>query len=78
MRAVKVLPKGQITLPSAVRRKFKIAQGDTLILEENGERITIRKGKTIHDYAGTLPNLGIPIEEMIERSIDEMVKDLGR
>ncbi len=78
MRAVKVLPKGQITLPSAVRRKFKIAEGDTLILEENGERITIRKGKTIHDYAGTLPNLGIPIEEMIERSIDEMVKDLGR
>ena len=78
MRAVKVLPKGQITLPSEVRRKFKISQGDTLILEENGERITIRKGKTIYDLAGSLPNLGIPIEEMIEKATDEAVKDMGR
>ena len=78
MQAVKVLPKGQITLPSRVRRKLKIAEGDMLILEENGEKITIRKGKTIHDFAGSLPNLGIPIDEMIEGAIDEMVKDLGK
>lgn len=77
-QAVKVLPKGQITLPKNVRRKLNIAEGDMLTLEEKGGEIRIKKGKTIHEFAGTLPNLGMPAEEMIERSLDEAVKDKGK
>jgi AbrB family looped-hinge helix DNA binding protein len=76
--AVKVLSKGQITLPSEVRRRLKIAEGDTLTLEEKAGKITLKKGKSIFDLAGILPNLGIPIDEMIEKATEEAVKDMGR
>jgi AbrB family looped-hinge helix DNA binding protein len=38
MQAVKVLPKGQITLPKNVRKRLTIEVGDTLILEEKKTR----------------------------------------
>jgi AbrB family looped-hinge helix DNA binding protein len=75
MQAVKVLPKGQITLPKKVRKKFGIRPGDSLIIEEDREKIVLKKGKTIYDYIGFLPKPEIPIEEMIERSVAEAVKE---
>ncbi|MBI5816106.1 MAG: AbrB/MazE/SpoVT family DNA-binding domain-containing protein [Nitrospinae bacterium] len=71
MKAVKVLPKGQITLPSAIRRRLKIKEGDTLVMEDKGEAVTIRKGKTIFDYAGSLPSLGMSIEAMREKAVKD-------
>ncbi len=32
MQAVKVLPKGQITLPKKIRKSMNIKDGDTLII----------------------------------------------
>ena len=34
MRAVKVLPKGQITLPKEMRKSLGIKEGDTLVIEK--------------------------------------------
>ncbi len=75
MQAVKVLPKGQITLPKNVRKQLKIEVGDTLILEENENQLVIKKGKTIFDYVGLLPNRGMSVEEIREQAIREGVKD---
>ena len=75
MKAVKVLPKGQITLPKEIRKDLNIKEGDTLVVEKADGDIILRKGKTIFDYAGTLPNLGMSIEEMREKAIEEAVKE---
>ena len=45
--SVKVLPKGQITLPAKVRKKLDIHVGDSLILEETEDGVSLKKGKTI-------------------------------
>lgn len=77
MPAVKVLPKGQITLPQKTRERLGIKVGDTLLLDEKGEKITLSRGKTLFDYKGTLPNLGLTIAEMREKAISESVKRRG-
>jgi len=75
MKVVKVLSKGQITLPKKIRESLHIKEGDTLLIEKKGGDIILKKGKTIFDYAGTLPNLGISIEEMREKAIEKAVRD---
>jgi AbrB family looped-hinge helix DNA binding protein len=75
MQAIKVLPKGQITLPKNVRERLGIDVGDPLILEEKNNEIILKKTKTILDYAGILPNLGISIDKMIEKATVEAAND---
>lgn len=75
MQTVKVLPKGQITLPKQVRKKLKIGVGDRLLLEEEGEKIVLKKGKTIFDYIGSLPSKGMSTEMMRERAVAEAAKE---
>jgi len=75
MQAVKVLPKGQITLPKKIRKALNIEEGDTLVIKETRGEFIFKKGKTIHDYIGSLPKPDISIEEVIEKSIKEAVKD---
>jgi AbrB family looped-hinge helix DNA binding protein len=75
MQTVKVLPKGQITLPKQVRKKFKIGVGDRLLIEEDEEKIVLKKGKTIFDYIGSLPSLGMSTEKMREKAVAEAAKE---
>ena len=73
MLAVKVLPKGQITLPKKLRERLHIREGDTLILEPGADQIVLKKGKTIFDFAGALPNLGMTIDELREKAVAQGV-----
>ncbi len=75
MQSLKVLPKGQITLPQRVRKKLKIGVGDRLLMEEDEEKIVLKKGKTIFDYVGSLPNLGMSAEKMREKAVAEAVRE---
>lgn len=75
MQAVKVLPKGQITLPKEMRKSLGIKEGDMLVIEKSDGDIIIKKGKTIHDYIGFLPKPEAPIEEIIEKATEEAVKE---
>ena len=68
MQAVKVLPKWQITIPKKVREKLKIHVGDTVVVEEREGEIVLRKGKTIFDYAESLPNLRMTVDEIREKA----------
>ena len=76
MPVVKILSKGQITLPKKIREAMNIKEGDTLLVEKSGREIVMRKGKTIFDYAGTLPNLEVSIDELRERASEEVAKDV--
>jgi AbrB family looped-hinge helix DNA binding protein len=69
MHAVKVLPKWQITIPKRVREKLKIRVGDTIVVEEREGEIVLKKGKTIFDYAQSLPDLGMTVDEIREKAI---------
>ncbi len=69
MQAVKVLPKWQITIPKRVREKLKIRIGDTIVVEERKGEIILKKGKTIFDYAQSLPDLGMTVDEIREKAI---------
>ena len=75
MQTVKVLPKGQITIPKDVRKHMGIKEGDTLVIEEDEDKVVLKKGKTIFDYAGTLPDIGMSIKEMRKKAIKEAAKD---
>ncbi|MEW6087704.1 MAG: AbrB/MazE/SpoVT family DNA-binding domain-containing protein [bacterium] len=75
MQVVKVLPKGQITLPKKIRKALNIKDGDTLVVEKTGQELVIKKGKTIFDYVGTLPNIGLSIDEIREKAIEKAVKE---
>jgi AbrB family looped-hinge helix DNA binding protein len=75
MQSVKVLPKGQITLPKKIRESLHIEEGDTLIIEKADDEVRLKKGKTIFDYAGTLPNRGMTAEELREKALREAAKD---
>lgn len=77
MQAVKVLPKGQITLPKKIRQHLSINVGDALVIEEEKDRIVIKKGKTIYDFIGTLPDLGMSVEEMIEKATEVVAKEIA-
>ncbi len=77
MTVVKVLPKGQITIPKKIRKHMHIEVGDTLELEESKGNIILKKGKTIFDYIGSLPDLGMSTEEMIEKATEEIAKESG-
>ena len=68
MQAVKVLPKWQITIPKKVREKLKISVGDAMVMETREGEILLKKGKTIFDYAQSLPSLGMAIEEIREKA----------
>lgn len=72
---VKVLPKGQITLPRKLRADLHINEGDTLILERTEDGVIIRRGKTIFDYFGALPSKGLTVEQMREKARAEVAKD---
>lgn len=72
---VKVLPKGQITLPKKIREALRIKEGDALVVFLRGEEIVLRKRKTLFDLAGTLPNLGLSPEEMIEKALEEAARE---
>ena len=43
MQAVKVLPKGQITLPKEIRESLDIKEGDTLTIEKTDGEVILKK-----------------------------------
>ena len=43
MQTVKVLPKGQITIPKDVRKHMGIKVGDTLVIEEADDKVVLKK-----------------------------------
>ena len=77
MQAVKILPKGQITIPMKIRKRLSIHEGDTLLIDMQEDGIVLKRGKTILDFAGSLPDLGVTIDAIREKALAEAAKDRG-
>jgi AbrB family looped-hinge helix DNA binding protein len=48
MPLIKVKKHSQITIPNEIRRKFKIAEGDYLEIEEHNNELILKPVKMIH------------------------------
>ncbi len=72
---VKVLPKGQITLPKSVREDLGIEERDVLILEKKEDKIELKKAKTIKDFYGFLKGKKSVSRKEIDEIIEEAVKE---
>jgi len=48
MSLVKVKRHSQITIPNEIRRKFKIAEGDYLEIEEQDNQLVLKPVKVVH------------------------------
>jgi AbrB family looped-hinge helix DNA binding protein len=61
--------KGQITLPKAVRDGLGLQPFDRLEVELEGDSARVRRARTsLEEIAGSLPPLGVPIEDMPARA----------
>lgn len=69
---VRVQEKGQVTIPSRIRKKLKLKKGDLVIFEETESGATIKPVEVLMtdalDQIGkALQEKGITLEEIIER-----------
>lgn len=70
MTEVSVTKKGQITIPVALRRKFRIEEGSKVEVVEEEGNIVIRKLPSIFDLAGS--GAGKGDVEKLKRILDQM------
>jgi len=72
--ATRVTDKGQTTIPKALREKYGIEPGDTVMWEDTGEQIVVKKA--ISDVGrGMLFDDDVP-EEKRKEIADEMTKEI--
>jgi AbrB family looped-hinge helix DNA binding protein len=56
MKSVKISSKNQVVIPSEVRAKLGLSEGDRLIIERLTENeVTLRKEPSYRDLKGVLP-----------------------
>ena len=52
MTDVLVTRKSQITIPTALRRKYRIKEGTTIIIEDSGDNIVLKVVPRFEDLIG--------------------------
>ena len=70
MTEVSVTPKGQVTIPVELRKKYRINPGSKVEITEEEGKILITKVTSILDLAGTGSHIATPDE--IKAELDEM------
>ncbi len=82
MALVKVLPKGQITLPKAIRERVGISEGDRVLVEVVGERevrlIPLPRRTSVREAGRTVVARWLLDEETIRRAVEEGRREAGR
>ena len=69
MVATTLTSKGQVTIPKHVRDGLGLKPFDKVEIELIGDEARVRKAQTtLEEIAGSLPPLGIPVEEMPARA----------
>ncbi len=69
---VRVQEKGQVTIPTKLRKKLNIKKGDTVMVVETKEGLLIKPAEVVFSEAlqeigAALKADGITLEELIER-----------
>ncbi len=69
--------KGQVTVPKEVRDKLGLRPHDKIRFSvENGHAVMRKAYPSLQDIVGSLPPLGMPIEEAIEQAKEERAQRL--
>jgi len=74
MKMLVVTTKGQVVIPSKLRRKYHIKKGTKLYVEDNGSEIILRPvtPEYIKKLAGILPSKGELTKDLLtERALDK-------
>jgi AbrB family looped-hinge helix DNA binding protein len=74
MKMLVVTTKGQVVIPSKLRRKYHIKKGTKLHIEDNGNEIVLRPvtPEFIKRLAGILPSKGELTRDLLrERALDK-------
>ena len=71
--AVRVQAKGQVTIPTKIRRKLNLQQGDLVSFVETDDGVLIKPARVIvkealEEIGEALKAEGITLEQMMERS----------
>jgi len=70
MQTVKVTRKGQTTIPSEIRQKLGIKEGDQLAVEAVGEKVIFTRIPKLRDMCGIFA--GHADVEELKKEIDKM------
>lgn len=70
---VRVQEKGQVTIPSEIRRKLKLKKGDLVVFVETEAGVVIKPAEilvsgALEEIGRALEAKGIDLEELLERS----------
>ena len=78
MRQVSTMTsKGQVTIPKAVRDELELRPKDKVRFSlENGQVVLRKAYPSLAEVVGSLPPLGMPIDEAIEQAKDERAQRL--
>ena len=74
-RAVTLTSKGQVTIPKEIRDQLGLKPHDKIeFFIENGHAGFRRAYPSLEEVAGSLPPLGMPIEEAIKQAKEERAR----
>lgn len=76
-----VSPKGQVTLPLEVRRRWGIKPKDRVAFRVEDDTVTIRRARSaVEESFGAVPPLARPlsVEEMTEIAAEEHAQEAAR
>jgi AbrB family looped-hinge helix DNA binding protein len=76
-RVTTLTSKGQVTIPKEVRDELGLKPHDKIRFSlENGHAVLRKAYPSLQDVVGSLPPLGMPIDEAIEQAKEERAQRL--
>lgn len=74
----KIMARGLIALPSDVRKKLGLKEGDLVKIEVKEDHIVIKKEQRVYDLKGTLQEREAQNKSFAQILVEEFEKQRGR
>jgi AbrB family looped-hinge helix DNA binding protein len=80
---VRVQEKGQVTIPSEIRRKLKLKKGDLVMFVETEAGVVIKPAEilvssALDEIGRALQAKGIDLDELLERAREQRGEYIGK
>jgi AbrB family looped-hinge helix DNA binding protein len=82
MEVAKITSRGQITIPSDIRKRLGVTEGDKVVFIEDGNRIVVANAAKIAfadmrtAFAGEAERLGLKNEQDVVALVDEVREEM--
>ncbi|MEN3028255.1 MAG: AbrB/MazE/SpoVT family DNA-binding domain-containing protein [Aquificaceae bacterium] len=73
----KIMARGLIALPSDVRKRLGLKEGDLVKIEVREDQLIIRKEQRVYDLKGSLPSKGQGVKTFAQILAEEFEKSKG-